>query len=114
MIEPAQIGERVLAGDEGARRRVDPVIGAGQQEAQRRAPAQDRQRGFLKILQLGPQHLAIFIQLLQRFVAVDQITVRSDPKLHVLVALEGKFFIVELEYLAGLLLPVEEVLHICL
>jgi hypothetical protein len=74
----------------------------------------NRQRGFLKILQLGPQHLAIFIQLLQRFVAVDQITVRSDPKLHVLVALEGKFFIVELEYLAGLLLPVEEVLHTCL
>jgi hypothetical protein len=31
-----------------------------------------------------------------------------------LVALEGKFFIVKLEYLAGLLLPVEEVLHTCL
>jgi hypothetical protein len=25
----------------------------------------DRQRGFFKILQLGPQRLAIFIQLLQ-------------------------------------------------
>jgi hypothetical protein len=35
-------------------------------------------------------------------------------KLHVLVALEGKFLIVKLEYLAGLLLPVEEVLHVCL
>jgi hypothetical protein len=32
----------------------------------------------------------------------------------VLLALEGKFFIVELEYLAGLLLPVKEVLHTCL
>jgi hypothetical protein len=29
----------------------------------------------------------------------------------VLLALEGKFFVVELEYLAGFLLPVEEVLH---
>jgi hypothetical protein len=32
----------------------------------------------------------------------------------VLVALEGKFLIVKLEYLASLLLPVEEVLHVCL
>jgi hypothetical protein len=32
----------------------------------------------------------------------------------VLVALEGKFLIVKLEYLADLLLSVEEVLHICL
>jgi hypothetical protein len=31
-----------------------------------------------------------------------------------LLALEGKFLIVELEYLAGLLLLVEEVLHTCL
>jgi hypothetical protein len=74
----------------------------------------NRQRGFLKILQLGPQRLAIFIQLLQRFVAVDEITVRGDPKLHVLIALEDKFLIVKLEYLVGLLLPVEEVLHVCL
>jgi hypothetical protein len=29
----------------------------------------------------------------------------------VLLALEGKFFVVELEYLAGFLLPIEEVLH---
>jgi hypothetical protein len=32
----------------------------------------------------------------------------------VLLALKGKFLIVKLEYLAGLLLPVEEVPHICL
>jgi hypothetical protein len=74
----------------------------------------DRKRGFFKFLQLGPRRLAIFVQLLQRFVAVHEITIRSNPKLHVLVALEGKFLIVKLEYLAGLLLPVEEVLHICL
>jgi hypothetical protein len=32
----------------------------------------------------------------------------------VLIALEGKFLIVKLEYLAGLLLPIEEVLHVSL
>jgi hypothetical protein len=74
----------------------------------------NRKCGFFKFLQLGPQRLAVFVQLLQRFVAVDEITIRSNSKLHVLVALEGKFLIVKLEYLAGLLLPVEEVLHICL
>jgi hypothetical protein len=71
-------------------------------------------RGFFKFLQLGPQRLVVLVQLLQRFVAVDEVTIGSDAKLHVLVALEGKFFIVKLEYLAGLLFPVEEVLHVCL
>jgi hypothetical protein len=74
----------------------------------------NRKRDFFKFLQLGPQRLAVFVPLLQRFVAVDEITIRSNPKLHVLVALEGKFLIVKLEYLADLLLSVEEVLHICL
>jgi hypothetical protein len=74
----------------------------------------NRKSGFFKFLQLGLQRLAIFVQLLQRFVAVDEITIRSNPKLHVLVTLEGKFLIVKLEYLAGILVPVEEVLHICL
>jgi hypothetical protein len=60
---------------------------------------------------LGPQCLAVFIQLLQGFVAVDEISVRSNPELHMLFALEGEFFVVELEYLVGFLLPVEEVLH---
>jgi hypothetical protein len=71
-------------------------------------------RGFFKFLQLGPKRLTVLVQLLQRFVAVDEITIGSNAKLHVLVALEGKFLIVKLEYLAGLLLPVEEVLHVCL
>jgi hypothetical protein len=74
----------------------------------------NRERGFFKFLQLGPQRFTILVQLLQRFVAVDEVTVRSNSKLHVLVALEGKLLIVKLEYLAGLLLPVEEVLHVCL
>jgi hypothetical protein len=71
-------------------------------------------RGFFKFLQLDPQRLAVLVKLLQQFVAVDEVTIGSNAKLHVLVALEGKFLIVKLEYLAGLLLPVEEVLHICL
>jgi hypothetical protein len=72
----------------------------------------NRERGFFKLLQLGPQRLTILVQLLQQFVAVDEVTTRSNSKLHVLVALEGKLLIVKLEYLAGLLLPVGEVLHI--
>jgi hypothetical protein len=71
-------------------------------------------RDFFKFFQLGPQRLAVLVQLLQRFVVVDEITIGSNAKLHVIVALEGKLFIVKLEYLAGLLLPVEEVLHVCL
>jgi hypothetical protein len=74
----------------------------------------NRKRGFFKILQLGPQRLTVLVQLLQRFVEVDEVTIGSNAKLHVFVALEGKFLIVKLEYLAGLLLPVEEVLDICL
>jgi hypothetical protein len=62
----------------------------------------------------GPAAPPVFVQLLQRFVAVDEVTIGSNAKFHVLVALEGKFLIVKLEYLAGLLLPVEEVLHTCL
>jgi hypothetical protein len=71
-------------------------------------------RGFFKLLQVGLQCLVVLVQLLQRFVAVDEVTIGSNAKLHVLVALERKFLIVKLEYLAGLLLPVEEVLHVCL
>jgi hypothetical protein len=74
----------------------------------------NRKHGFFKFLQLGPQRLAVLIQLLQRFVAVDEVTIGSNTKLHVIVALEGKLLIVKLEYLAGLLLPVEEVLHVYL
>jgi hypothetical protein len=76
--------------------------------------SRDGKRGFFKFLQLGPQRLAVLVQLLQRFVEVDEVTIGSNTKLHVLVALEGKLLIVKLEYLAGLLLPVEEVLHVYL
>jgi hypothetical protein len=61
---------------------------------------------------LSLQLLAIFIQLLQRFVAVDKITIRGNPKLHVLIALMGQLLINILKYLAGILLPVEEILHV--
>jgi hypothetical protein len=70
----------------------------------RHPESRDRQRGFFQLLQLGPQCLAVFVQLLQGFVAVDEIPVRSNPKLHMLLALEGEFLVVELKYLAGFLL----------
>jgi hypothetical protein len=73
---------------------------------------QDGECGFFKLFQLGPQLLAILVHLLQRFVAVDEVTIGCNTELHVLVALVGKLLIIYLEYLAGLLLPVEEILQI--
>jgi hypothetical protein len=61
---------------------------------------------------LGPQLLAVLVQLLQRFVAVVEVTIRGNPKLHVLIALVSQLLIGIFKYLMGLLIPVEEVLHV--
>jgi hypothetical protein len=70
------------------------------------------ERDFFEFLELPPQPLAVFIQLLQRFIAVDKVTIQGDPKLHVRIALMGQLLIILLKYLAGILLSVEVVLHI--
>jgi hypothetical protein len=49
----------------------------------------DGQRGFFKLLELSLQLLAVFIELLQRFIAVDKVTILGDPKLHVHITLMG-------------------------
>jgi hypothetical protein len=67
---------------------------------------------FLEFLQLGLQLLAVLVQLLQIFVAVDEVTIRGNSKLHVLIALVSQLLIVIFKYLTGLLLPLEEVLHV--
>jgi hypothetical protein len=72
----------------------------------------DGKCGFFKFLELPPQLLAVFVKLLQRFIAVDKVTVRGDLKLHVRTTLMGQLLIIILKYLAGILLSVEEVLHI--
>jgi hypothetical protein len=54
----------------------------------------DGKRGFFQLLQLGPQPLAVLVQLLQQFVAVDEVTIGGNTKLHVLVALIGKLLII--------------------
>jgi hypothetical protein len=72
----------------------------------------DGQRGFFEFLELTPQLLAIFTKLLQRFIAVDKVTIRGDLKLHVHIALMGQLLIIVLKYLAGILLSVEEILHV--
>jgi hypothetical protein len=59
-----------------------------------------------------PQLLTVFIQLLQRFIAVDKVTIRGDPKLYVHITLMGQLLIIVLKYLTGILLSVEEILHI--
>jgi hypothetical protein len=65
----------------------------------------------LKFFKPGPQLLAVFVQLLQGFVAVDEVTVRGNSVLHVLISLVSQLLIIIFKYLAGLL-PVEEVLHV--
>jgi hypothetical protein len=72
----------------------------------------DGQRGFLVFLELTSQLLAIFAKLLQRFIVVDKVTIRGDPKLHMHIALMGQLLIIVLKYLAGIFLPVEEILHV--
>jgi hypothetical protein len=74
----------------------------------------DGQRGFFKLLELTLQLLTVFTNLLQRFIAVDKVTVRGDPKLHVRTTLMGQLLIIVLKYLAGIFLSVEEILHISL
>jgi hypothetical protein len=49
---------------------------------------------------------------MQRFIAVDKVMIRGDPKLHVRITLMGQLLIIILKYLTGILLSVEEVLHI--
>jgi hypothetical protein len=68
--------------------------------------------GFFKFFELSPQLLAIFVQLLQRFIAVDKIMIRGNPKLHVHITLMGQLLIFVLKYLVGILLSVEKVLHV--
>jgi hypothetical protein len=74
----------------------------------------DGKCGFFKLLELAPQLLAVFIKLLQRFIAVDKVRVRGDPKLHVRTTLMGQLLIIILKYLAGIFLSVEDILHISL
>jgi hypothetical protein len=54
----------------------------------------DGERGLLEFLELVPQLLTILVQLLQRFVAVDEVTIGCNTELHVLVALVGKILII--------------------
>jgi hypothetical protein len=64
----------------------------------------DGKCGFLKFLELAPQLLVVFVELLQRFIAVDKVTVRGNPKLHVRTTLMVQLLIIILKYLAGILL----------
>jgi hypothetical protein len=61
------------------------------------------ERDFFEFVELPLQLLTIFIQLLQRFIAVDKVTIRGDPKLHVHITLMGQLLIIVLKYLAGIL-----------
>jgi hypothetical protein len=72
----------------------------------------NRKCGFFKLLELAAQLLAVFIKLLQRFIATDKITVRGFTKLHVLDALMRQLLIFMFKYLSGIFFSVDDVLHI--
>jgi hypothetical protein len=61
---------------------------------------------------LAAQLLAVLIELLQRFIAIDKITVQCFTKLHVHDALMRQLLIFVLKYLTGVLLSVDDVLQI--
>jgi hypothetical protein len=56
--------------------------------------------------------LVVFVELLQRFIAVDKVMVRGFSELHVLGALIRQLLIFILKYLSGILLSVDDVLQI--
>jgi hypothetical protein len=70
------------------------------------------ERGFFKLLELAPQPLAIFIELLQRFIAVHKVMIRGFTNLHVLDALMRQLLLFIFKYLSGILLSVDNVLQI--
>jgi hypothetical protein len=72
----------------------------------------DGKCGFFKFLELAPQLLAVFVELLQRFIAVDKVTVRLFSELHVLDALIRQLLIFILKNLMGILLSVNDILQI--
>jgi hypothetical protein len=67
---------------------------------------------LFKLLELAPQPLAIFLELMQRFIAVHKVTIRGFAKLHVLHALMRQLLIFIFKYLSGILLSVDNVLQI--
>jgi hypothetical protein len=62
--------------------------------------------------ELAVQLLAVFIQLLQRFIAVHKVMIRGFAKLHVLNALMRQLLIFIFKYLTGILFSVDNVLQI--
>jgi hypothetical protein len=64
----------------------------------------DGKCSFFKFLELPLHPPAVFIQLLQRFIAFDKVTIRGDPKHHVHITLMGQLLIIVLKYLPGILL----------
>jgi hypothetical protein len=60
------------------------------------------------------QSLTILVQLLKRFITIDEIMVRGFAKLHVLNALMRQLLIFIFKYLTGILFSVDNVLQISL
>jgi hypothetical protein len=79
------------------------------------APApRNREHGFFKLFQLTVQPLIVLVQLLQRFITIDEITIRGFAKLHVLNVLMRQLLIFIFKYLTGILFLVDNILQISL
>jgi hypothetical protein len=61
---------------------------------------------------LDLQPLAVFIELLQGFLTIYEITIRGFTNLHVMNALMSQLFLVMLMYLSGIGLPIHDVLQV--
>jgi hypothetical protein len=72
----------------------------------------NEERGFFKLLELASQPLTIFIEILQRFIAVHKVKIRGFAKLHALDALMRQLLIFIFKYLSGILLYAENGLQI--
>jgi hypothetical protein len=72
------------------------------------------ERGFFKLFQLTAQPLTVLIQLLQRFITIDEITIRGFTKLHLLNTLMIQLLIFIFKYLIGILFLVDNILQISL
>jgi hypothetical protein len=69
-------------------------------------------RGFFELLELAPQLLAVFVELLQRFIAVDKVTVQGFSELHVLDTLIRQLLVFILKYPSSIFLSADDVLQI--
>jgi hypothetical protein len=72
----------------------------------------DGQRSFFEFFQLASKLLAVFIELLQRFITIDKVMIRGFMELHVRDTLMVQLGVLMLKYLSFVKLTVHDVLEV--